>query len=85
MLRLEDDWIWDSWIADDGETYHLFYLHAPRALRDPRLRHTSATVGHATSTDLKTWEVSGEGPHTGDLQRQRADRLPPGLSPRRPG
>jgi len=23
MLRLEDDWIWDSWIADDGETYHV--------------------------------------------------------------
>jgi len=67
MLRLDDDWIWDSWIADDGQTYHLFYLHAPRALRDPLLRHTAATVGHATSADLRTWEVSGEvfGPATG--------------------
>ena len=34
MLRLEDAWIWDSWIADDGERYHLFFLKAPRALED---------------------------------------------------
>ena len=41
MLRLEDAWIWDSWIADDGERYHLFFLKAPRALEDPRLRKLS--------------------------------------------
>jgi beta-fructofuranosidase len=23
MLQLPDYWIWDSWIADDGELYHL--------------------------------------------------------------
>ena len=34
MLRLADDWVWDSWIADDGERYHLFFLKAPRALGD---------------------------------------------------
>jgi beta-fructofuranosidase len=57
MLRLDDDWVWDSWIADDGERYHLFFLKAPRALEDPALRHTAATIGHATSTDLTTWDV----------------------------
>ena len=57
MLRLDDDWIWDSWIADDGERFHLFYLRAPRALKDGGLRHTAATIGHATSLDLVDWEV----------------------------
>ncbi|MGZ4264400.1 MAG: glycosyl hydrolase family 32 [Solirubrobacteraceae bacterium] len=57
MLRLEDAWIWDSWIADDGELYHLFFLKAPRALRDPALRHTAARVGHATSSDLVDWTL----------------------------
>jgi len=57
MLRLDDHWIWDSWIADDGEHYHLFYLQAPRALGDAGLRHTAATVGHARSRDLVAWEV----------------------------
>lgn len=57
MLVSETHWIWDSWIADDGEHYHLFYLQAPRSLRDPGLRHLAATVGHARSRDLVTWEV----------------------------
>ena len=60
MLRLEDDWIWDSWIADDGDLYHLYYLRAPRSLGDAGLRHTNATIGHATSPDLVTWEVRPE-------------------------
>lgn len=57
MLRLPDHWVWDSWIADAGDLYHLFFLKAPRALGDPTLRHTAATVGHATSVDLRTWQV----------------------------
>ena len=57
MLRIEDHWIWDSWVADDGERYHLFFLKAPTALIDAGLRHARATVGHAVSTDLVTWEV----------------------------
>ncbi len=57
MLTLAENWIWDSWIADDGEVYHLYYLQAPRALEDPSLRHARATVGHATSTDLTNWQV----------------------------
>ena len=55
VLTLPDDWVWDSWIADDGELYHLFFLKAPRALGDPALRHTAARVGHATSSDLSDW------------------------------
>jgi beta-fructofuranosidase len=57
MLRLEDAWIWDSWIVDDGERYHLFFLKAPRALEDAGLRHTAATIGHASSLDLVDWDV----------------------------
>lgn len=55
MLRSATDWIWDFWLADDGSDYHLFYLHAPRSLLDPDLRHWNVRVGHATSTDLRTW------------------------------
>ena len=60
VLRDDTDWIWDSWIADDGERYHLYYLRAPRELGDPELRHTAATIGHATSLDLTDWTVQGE-------------------------
>jgi beta-fructofuranosidase len=56
-LRLDADWVWDSWIADDGHEFHLFYLHAPRSLSEQILRHRSATIGHAVSTDLRDWRV----------------------------
>lgn len=55
MFRLAASWVWDFWIADDGDRYHLFFLKAPRALLDPDRRHWRATIGHATSTDLTTW------------------------------
>jgi beta-fructofuranosidase len=57
VLRSLDEWIWDSWVADDGERYHLFFLKAPRALEDPALRHAAARIGHASSVDLVEWEV----------------------------
>ena len=60
MLRLPDEWIWDSWVVDDGETYHLFFLKAPRSLGDTDLRHEAATIGHATSTDLTGWTYHGD-------------------------
>jgi beta-fructofuranosidase len=60
VFRHPNDWIWDSWIADDGELYHLFFLRAPRALGDPGLRHAAATIGHATSPDLVDWTYRGE-------------------------
>jgi beta-fructofuranosidase len=59
MLKLADHWVWDSWIADDGESYHLYFLQAPRALGDKDLRHTAASVGHATSPDLVNWDYHG--------------------------
>jgi beta-fructofuranosidase len=66
VLSSLQDWIWDSWIADDGERYHLFFLQAPRALEDPRLRHEAARIGHASSVDLVDWELHADalGPAT---------------------
>ena len=57
MLRVADRWIWDSWIADDGDDYHLFFLHAPSSLGDPSLRHARARIGHAVSPDLVEWRL----------------------------
>ncbi len=68
MLRVEGRYVWDSWCVDDGERYHLFFLWAPSSLGDPTLRHTHASVGHAVSEDLVTWEVLDDalGPRPGD-------------------
>ncbi|MHA3704901.1 glycosyl hydrolase [Jatrophihabitans sp. YIM 134969] len=56
MLRRDDAWVWDSWVVDDGELFHLFFLTAPRALGRFDARHTAARIGHATSVDLVHWE-----------------------------
>jgi len=56
----DDHWVWDFWLADDGDLFHLFYLHAPRSLRDPDLRHRNARIGLATSADLRSWVDHGE-------------------------
>ena len=55
MFALPESWVWDFWFADDGERYHLFFLHAPKALKDPQARHYRAAIGHAVSTDLTNW------------------------------
>jgi beta-fructofuranosidase len=60
VLTSPDDWIWDSWVADDGERYHLFFLKAPRSLGNPDLRHEAARIGHASSLDLCHWEVHAD-------------------------
>lgn len=57
MLRLDDRWVWDFWLADTGAEFHAFYLQAPKALADQHLRHRNATVGHAVSSDLRDWEI----------------------------
>ena len=57
-LRLDADWVWDSWPFDDDQgLHHLFFLKAPRSLGDPELRHVNARVGHAVSTDYRTWDI----------------------------
>jgi beta-fructofuranosidase len=55
VLRLASSWTWDFWLAQDGPTYHLFFLKASRAVGDPERRHWRASVGHAVSTDLRAW------------------------------
>lgn len=57
MLAREDYWIWDSWGLHDGTHFHLYYLQAPQSLGDPGRRHLNASIGHARSADLTTWEV----------------------------
>jgi beta-fructofuranosidase len=73
VLQLPSSWVWDYWLADDGEQYHLYFLKASRALLDPNRRHWRATVGHAISTDLREWTevadalVPSDGPAFDDL------------------
>jgi beta-fructofuranosidase len=66
VLHLDDRWIWDFWLVDDGPDHHVFYLQAPRSLGDPELRHRNATIGHAVSSDLRSWhqlpDALGPGP-----------------------
>jgi beta-fructofuranosidase len=57
VLRLDDDWAWDFWLADDGDAWHLFFLRAPRSLGDPNLRHWNVRIGHAVSDDLHEWHL----------------------------
>ena len=58
-FSLDAHWVWDFWLADDGEQYHLYYLHAPMSLGDQHLRHRNAQIGHAVSTDLRVWTDLG--------------------------
>ncbi|GIJ31003.1 glycosyl hydrolase family 32 [Micromonospora sediminimaris] len=61
MLRLPDHWVWDSWYAqDDDGRWHAFFLRASRALLDPHRRHRRASIGHAVSTDLRTWQLRAD-------------------------
>lgn len=65
MLRLDGDWIWDFWIAREGDAYHVFFLKAPRSLGNPELRHWHARIGHAVSPDLREWTVAPDALHPG--------------------
>ena len=60
MLALEHEWVWDSWYLHDGQRWHCWFLKAPKALKDPELRHWNVTQGHATSADLRSWDYQGE-------------------------
>lgn len=56
-IKLPDRWIWDSWYAKAGDTYHAFYLCASKGLVDSDRRHRYTSVGHAVSKDLITWQT----------------------------
>jgi beta-fructofuranosidase len=60
MLKIDDQWVWDFWVADDGDRFHVFYLHAAKSLREPARRHRAARIGHAISTNLRDWDVLGD-------------------------
>lgn len=62
-LRLPDRWLWDFWFAHDGPDTHVFYLQAPRSLVREERRHWNASIGHAVSHDLRTWEVLPDALH----------------------
>ena len=66
MLNLADHWVWDSWYADDGENFHMFFLRASRALLDSDRRHFRASIGHAISKDLKSWTLLADALVTSD-------------------
>lgn len=55
MLNFDGFWVWDFWLADDGDQHHLFFLHAPTSLGDEARRHRAARIGHAVSDDLIDW------------------------------
>ena len=58
-LRYDDRYVWDHWMFDTGELFHLFHLQAPRISPNASERHFTASIGHATSTDLKNWKEVG--------------------------
>ncbi|MDE0664867.1 MAG: hypothetical protein OXH67_04670 [Acidimicrobiaceae bacterium] len=64
MYRPDDRYVWDFWLARDEGTWHMFHLQAPRTLA-PDDRHWHATVGHATSTDLRSWTPLASAIETG--------------------
>lgn len=58
-ISINDKWVWDSWYARDGDTWHAYFLQADKSIGDPDLRHWNVTQGHATSSDLVQWEHLG--------------------------
>lgn len=59
VLKYDDRYVWDHWIFDDGEKFHMFYLQATRHTDNASERHLNASIGHATSEDLKHWVEVG--------------------------
>ncbi|OJX47843.1 glycoside hydrolase family 68 protein [Devosia sp. 66-22] len=58
-LQLRDKWIWDFWLVQDQDLWHIFFLQADKSLGDPELRHRNVSIGHATSRDLHSWSHLG--------------------------
>ena len=58
-LSLNDKWIWDFWLVQEGDDWHIYFLQADKALIDPELRHRNVTQAHAVSKDLVNWTHLG--------------------------
>ena len=58
-FSLPEHWVWDFWLARDGEHYHLFFLQAPKSIGDADARHWNVSIGHAVSRDLVDWTPLG--------------------------
>lgn len=56
-LSVPGHWVWDFWFARDESHWHVYFLRAPTSLGDPERRHRNARIGHATSDDLRTWDI----------------------------
>lgn len=59
VFATKDNWHWDSWYAQDGDTWHGYFLQAPKSLIDPDARHMKATQRHGISKDLVNWTDLG--------------------------
>jgi beta-fructofuranosidase len=59
VLSLENNWIWDFWLARNGGDWHIYFLQADKQLPDPEMRHRNVTQGHAISKDLINWTPLG--------------------------
>jgi len=51
--------MWDFWLVKKKGFYHIYYLQAPRSIKNPDVRHSVASVGHAVSKDLEIWKEDG--------------------------
>lgn len=58
-LAIKDKWIWDFWLARNGQDWHVYFLQAEKSLGNPELRHRNVTQGHAVSRDLSNWTHLG--------------------------
>ena len=59
MLKINDKWVWDFWLANDNNKWYCYFLQADKSLKDPDLRHNNVTQGLATSKDLINWDYYG--------------------------
>ena len=72
VLRVASSWVWDFWLADDGDQFHLFFLKAPRDLARTTGTGTrsSGTRSRATSPTGSRWptrSTPSAGPAFDDL------------------
>lgn len=59
VLKLDEEWIWDSWYVHDGKRWHSYFLKADKSIGDPNQRHWHVSHGHATSENLIDWDYHG--------------------------